>query len=317
MKGLKVIKPGPLSLLQDVGRYGWRHLGVSTSGPMDRQAAAWSNHLLENSYGSPVLEIALGGVELEAQVDTWLALTGAPLGATVDGQTVPAWSRFCMKAGQRLQLGFAQAGQRAYLGVVGGFRGKAVLGSVATHRREGLGGLNGDGQALQADDILVCSPGLEAFDKALGAASRFIPDYRESPVLRLVVGGDGEAFAVEQRDRFFGSSWRISPQADRMGIRLQGDAPLAAPVRQWSLGVLAGAVQVPPEGQPIVLMADCQTMGGYPVLGFVHPLDLCRLAQCPAHHEVRFRPIELEEAQGDLKRFYRFFKHHEMNLCAD
>jgi allophanate hydrolase subunit 2 len=101
-----------------------------------------------------------------------------------------------------------------------------------------------------------------------------------------------------------------------MGIRLHGDVPLEPPCRTWSLGVLAGAVQVPPEGQPIVLMADCQTMGGYPILGFVHPLDLGRLAQCPPHHELRFVPVELGTVQKELRQFYRFFKNGESSLCA-
>lgn len=92
-----------------------------------------------------------------------------------------------------------------------------------------------------------------------------------------------------------------------MGIRLAGEVPLAPPRRQWSLGVVTGAIQVPPDGQPIVLMADRQTMGGYPLLGFIHPLDLARLAQCPAHHEVRFAPVELAEAQAEWRRFLAFF----------
>ncbi|TWI54807.1 biotin-dependent carboxylase-like uncharacterized protein [Pseudomonas duriflava] len=313
--GLKIIKPGPLSLLQDPGRFGWRHLGVSVSGPIDLQAAAWANHLLDNRWEAPLLEIALGGVELEAEVDTWLALTGAPMGALLDGRPVPAWSRFSIKAGQTLKLGFAQSGQRAYLAVCGGITATPILGSVATHRRDGLGGLQHNGQPLKAGDHLPCIAAPDAFDQTRGAAGRFIPDYREAPRVRLIIGGDGERFGPEQQARFFENTWHVQPQSDRMGIRLSGKVPLVPPTRQWSLGVLAGTVQVPPQGQPIVLMADCQTMGGYPVLGFVHPLDLGRLAQCPAHHAVHFIPAELGTVQAELRQFYSFFKNHALGLC--
>ena len=126
-------------------------------------------------------------------------------------------------------------------------------------------------------------------------------------LVELARGGDAEAFGPAQQQAFFTQPWRISPQSDRMGIRLAGDVCLAPPRRQWSLGVVTGAIQVPPDGQPIVLMADRQTMGGYPLLGFIHPLDLARLAQCPAHHQVRFAPVQLAQAQAEWRRFLAFF----------
>ncbi|WKN23260.1 biotin-dependent carboxyltransferase family protein [Azotobacter vinelandii] len=306
MTGLAVIRPGPFSLLQDAGRLGWQHLGVSPAGPLDIQAAAWANRLLDNPRGTPLVEIALGGMELESALDTWVALCGAELDIRLDGAPRPNWSRFALRAGQRLSLGFARSGQRAYLAVAGGFRAAPVLGSVATQEREGLGGLHGDGRPLCAGDFLPCVPAVLP-----GAASvpwRFVPDYRAEPCLRVMLGGDAGDFSVADRQRFFARPWRLSPQSDRMGTRLSGE-PLRAPVRQWSLGVTAGAIQVPPDGQPIVLMADRQTMGGYPILGWVHPLDLGLLAQCPAHREVRFERVKLGGMQEDMREFYRFFGH--------
>ncbi|GAB3369455.1 5-oxoprolinase subunit C family protein [Azotobacter armeniacus] len=304
MKGLAVIRPGPLSLVQDAGRLGWQHLGVSPAGPLDVHAAAWANRLLDNPWGTPLLEIALGGVELESTLDTWVALCGAELAITVDGAPRPNWSRFALRAGQRLSLGFARSGQRAYLAVAGGFRAGAVLGSVATQGREGLGGLHEDGQPLRAGDLLPCAPASRS-----GAASvpwRFVPDYRAEVCLRVMLGGDAGDFSVAGRQHFFARVWRLSPQSDRMGARLLGE-PLQAPTRQWSLGVVTGAIQVPPDGQPIVLLADRQTMGGYPILGWVHPLDLGLLAQCPAHRTVRFKRVKLKVVQEELRGFYRFF----------
>ena len=122
MTGLQVLQPGPLSLLQDGGRFGFQHLGVSPAGPLDWPAAAWANRLLGNPWGTPLLEVALGGVILSSQVDTWLAVCGADVPISVEGQPRASWSRFALRAGQQLQLGFARSGQRAYLAVAGGFR---------------------------------------------------------------------------------------------------------------------------------------------------------------------------------------------------
>ncbi len=304
MSGFVVIKPGPLSLLQDAGRMGWQQCGVSPGGPLDRHAAAWANRLLGNPWGTPLLEIALGGVELESQVDTWVALCGADLPIERDGEPQALWTRFPVRAGQRLSLGFARSGQRAYLAVADGFRAEPVLGSVATQVREGLGGLRGDGSALQAGDVLHCSPATRP--GVVSVPWPYRPDYREPPILRVILGGDAPLFAEAERAAFFRREWRLSPQSDRMGARLLGE-PLHAPARQWSLGIATGTIQVPPDGQPIILMVDRQTMGGYPILGWVHPLDLDRLAQCPAHTPLRFAEIDLDDAQAELRTFYRFF----------
>ena len=309
MSGLQVLQPGPLSLLQDGGRAAWQHLGVSPAGPLDLPAAAWANRLLGNPWGTPLLEVALGGVILSSQVDTWLAVCGADVPISVEGQPRASWSRFALRAGQQLQLGFARSGQRAYLAVAGGFRAPLLLGSVATQQREGLGGLHGDGRALQVGDWLTCSPA-----QLPGVASvpwRYLPDYQQRPLLRVITGGDALSFSEDQLQHFFAQHWRLNPQSNRMGARLSG-APLVAaeglPARPWSQGVSSGAIQVPGDGQPIILMADRQSMGGYPVLGWLHPLDLGRLAQVPAHHEVAFTAVCLSDAQAELRDFYQFFR---------
>lgn len=311
MSGFAVLQPGPLSLLQDAGRLGWQHLGVSPGGPLDLHAAAWANRLLDNPWGAPLLEIALGGVHLHCQVDTWVAVCGAELAIQVDGVPRANWSRFAVRAGQQVQLGYARSGQRAYLAVPGGFHGDAQLGSVATQQRDGLGGLHGDGRALQTGDWLACTAA-----RLPGVASvpwPYVPDYRARPLLRVITGGDALSFSEDQLQAFFAQPWRLSPQSDRMGARLCGAAltvPQLAPARQWSQGVSTGAIQVPGDGLPIILMADRQTMGGYPVLGWLHPLDLARLAQCPAHHELRFTAVSLSDAQDELREFYRFFRQY-------
>nr|WP_215731034.1 biotin-dependent carboxyltransferase family protein [Pseudomonas lalucatii] len=303
---MRVLRPGPLSLLQDGGRHGWQHLGVSPAGPLDRQAAAWANRLLDNPWGTPLLEITLGHVELESEVETWLALTGADVAASLDGRPLPPWSRFAIGVGQRLELGYARSGLRAYLAVAGGFRATAVLGSVSTQVREGLGGVHGGGEPLRAGDLLACRAA--GLPRGLGVPWRYRPDYRATPLLRVITGGDAGRFDERQLQAFFARTWQLSPQSDRMGARLLGEA-LQPPRGQWSQGVARGAIQVPADGLPIILQADHQTMGGYPVLGWLHPLDLDRLAQCAPRHLLRFTPVSLADAQAELRVFYRFFGH--------
>ena len=264
---------------------------------------------LGNAWGAPLLEVALGGVQLHCQVDTWLAVCGAELAIQVDGVPRANWSRFAVRAGQQVQLGYARSGQRAYLAVAGGFHGRAQLGSVATQQRDGLGGLHGDGRPLQAGDWLACTAA-----QLPGVASvpwPYVPDYHARPLLRVITGGDALSFSEDQLQAFFAQPWQLSPHSNRMGARLCGAAltvPTLAPARQWSQGVSTGAIQVPGDGQPIILLADRQTMGGYPLLGWLHPLDLARLAQCPAHHELRFTAVSLSDAQDELLTFYRFFR---------
>jgi biotin-dependent carboxylase-like uncharacterized protein len=306
MSCLLVVRAGPQSLLLDGGRPGWQHLGVSPGGPQDLHAAAWANRLLDNPPGTPLLEIALGDVELHSRADTWLALTGADVPLSVDGRVLSGWSRFAVRAGQRIHLGYARSGQRAYLAVADGFRAAPLLGSVSTQLREGLGGLDGRGSKLVAGDELPC--GSAHFACAASVPWPHLPDYRAAPLLRVITGGDAVEFSEAALATFFEQSWQLSPQSDRMGARLQGEA-VPAPPRQWSLGVARGAIQVPPDGQPIILQADRQTMGGYPILGWLHPLDQWRLAQCPAQQKLRFTQVSVSNAQADLREFYRFFNN--------
>ena len=308
MSGFEVLRPGPQTLLQDGGRTGWQHLGVSPAGPADMHAAAWANRLLNNPWGYPLLEVALGGLSLHCSSDTWVSVTGADMPISLDGYPQMNWSRFAVRAGQHLQLGHARSGQRAYLAVAGGFFAQRQLGSVATQHREGLGGLHGDGQTLQSGDELNCQPA--NLPIAASVPWVFIPDYSLEPRLRVIVGGDARLFAGEQLQGFLQHAWRISPHSDRMGARLYGAAlsvPALPASRQWSQGVCTGAIQVPDDGQPIVLMADRQTMGGYPVIGWVHPLDLGLLAQSPAHQSIHFVQTQLTQVQTELHAFYRFF----------
>lgn len=304
MSGLSVLNAGPLTLLQDAGRFAFQHLGVSPSGPMDVHAAAWANHLLGNAWGTPLLEITLGGLVLQAQLDTGIALCGPELPLWLDDEPMPLWQSFVLRKGQTLKLGYARSGLRLYLAVLGGFTAKAQLGSVATQRREGLGGLQGGGVAVEQGDVLPCAAA--SLVSKTSVPQGYIPSYKPTEPIRVVFAEGETGFDLYSQQKFCDQAWLISPQSDRMGIRLQGLA-LSAARPTWSTPVVTGSIQVPPDGQPIVLAADRQTLGGYPVLGWLSPLDLGRLAQLPARSSVCFQKVHLEEVQQELRAFYRFF----------
>jgi len=301
---LRVIKPGILALPQDGGRRGLLHTGLTQGGPLDLHAWAWANRLLDNPWGAGTLEIAFGGLELLAEADLWLSLTGADLSARIDDAPLAPWQSFLLRRNQRLRLGHPRRGLRAYLGVAGGF---AIDGPTVA--REGLGGLHGDGRPLATGDRLPCTPGLKARARSVPPAYR--PDYTAPLTLRLIPGAQFETFTATARAHLFGQAWRLSPRSDRMGARLEGP-PLAAPTGLVSEGIALGALQVPPDGQPIVLLNDRQTLGGYPKLGAIHPLDLAALAQRQPGTLLRIQLCPLQEAQAEMRAFLRFFRSRTM-----
>lgn len=310
-KGLRVVNAGILSLTQDLGRFGYQHLGLAPGGAADEHAFLWANRLLGNSPNSPALEICLGGLHLEAELATRVALTGADAQAALNGQRLAAWQTVDLKAGDRLKFGHPQSGVRSYLAVQGGFHVTPSFGSVATVMREGIGGLDGAGSALKKADRLL-------FAQASGGHSTpghlpkrvppaYLPDYSETPVLRVIEGHQAMLFEKKQLEVFYSSDYLINSQSDRMGARLTGPSLTPREEGIISEGTSFGAIQVPPDGQPIVLLKDRQTIGGYPKLGTVFALDAFALAQRQPNTQVRFEPMDLNQAQQLLSRFYDFF----------
>ncbi|UTW12216.1 biotin-dependent carboxyltransferase family protein [Marinobacterium rhizophilum] len=303
----EVIRPGFLALLQDYGRYGMQHLGMATGGPLDEHAFVWANRLLGNHYNSATLEITLGQVRLRALQGTRIAITGADLGACINDQPIVPWCSYRVEAGDSLSFAGARTGVRAYLAVSGGFEAPLRYGSCATVVREGCGGLHGDGQRLQAGDRL----GMRLKNAGQGALQqvppRFVPDYGAPLCLRLLPGYQYDQFDAEQLERLFGSDYRVSPDSDRMGYRLAGPAIQSGLDGIISEGIAFGAVQIPGDGQPIVLLRDRQTIGGYPKVGCVAALDAAQLAQRAPGALVRFRRGDLREVETQRQAFNRFF----------
>lgn len=298
---IKVKRNAGLCLLQDGGRWGFRHLGVSISGPMDRSSFRWANWLLGNDANAAVVEITLGQTELEVTQPGQLVVTGADLAATLNGKSLELWSPFTVKEGDELLFTKPMNGLRAYLAVTGGWKAPSTLGSCSTHMRENLGGLCGEGLPLAQGDTLDSVGGDENILRSMPAW--LIPDFNADYQYAVIPGFQFSDFAFGEREKLFNLDFKLSKDCDRMGYRLNGSEICASNQSLISEPVLPGAMQVPPDGQPIVLMADCQTLGGYPKLGRVFSLDLDRLSQQLPGKQINFRKISLHEAQNRAENF--------------
>jgi biotin-dependent carboxylase-like uncharacterized protein len=288
MSALLIESSTPLCLLQDAGRFGVRHLGVTQGGALDWVSMSWANRLLNNALDATVIEITLGSLTLLAEDDCCLALAGADLGAMLDDRPIQPWRSFFVGKGQRLRFSQPQLGARAYLAAPGGFDAPKVLGSCASVGREELGGLDGLGKALAKGDRLSYS-GSAFVLRAL--TEQQIPDFHDAAPLDVVLGAQIGEFSGLSLFDVFNNDWTLDSRADRMGIRLLGPELIYQGAPMISEGIPLGAIQVPPDGQPIVLLNDRQTIGGYPRLGALTPLSLARLAQRLPGSTLRLRPI--------------------------
>ena len=311
---IAVLEPGLLTTVQDLGRRGHERDGVPGGGAMDAFALRAANLLVGNGEGEAGLEITLGGPTLRFERAALIALGGAELRAEADGAEIPAWHAARVPAGTVLSFRGPGSGCRAYLAIAGGIDLPRVLGSRSTFLRAGIGGL--EGRALRRGDTLPLgapSPLAERIAAAIepgaggatvahtGVGVALRPDYAERPTVALMPGAHTDALSPGSRVRLFGSGLRVSPESDRMGYRLEGAVlELRAPMEILSEPVAFGTVQLPPDGRPIVLMADRQTTGGYPRIGEVATVDLPLLAQLKPGDSLCFRPCSVDEAQARL-----------------
>lgn len=302
---LHILRPGPLSLIQDWGRHGCQHWGMSPGGPLDEQAFLWANKLLENPAHAAMLEITLGPFSLRAGKACQIALTGAEMQAQRNGEPLENWSSHYLHAGDQLELRLASSGLRGYLAVAGGLQVPGKHGSCATVVREKLGGLNGLGRPLQANDELPIKTLPQQQRRSVPPA--YQPDYQQTLSLRLIPAYQWHAFDVAQRNCLLKSEFEVSTEADRMGYRLSGP-PVAPPAGGLiSEGIAYGAVQIPPDGQPIVLLRDRQTIGGYPKLGCIASADAAQLAQRRPGQAVRFTIGDLDRVSAETQTHQQFF----------
>ena len=294
-QGFKVIQPGILSLLQDAGRFGQHGIGLTNGGPLDKYSFDWANRLCGNETNACAIEASIGGLQLKAEVDTQIALTGGDAPLTINGKPAAAWQTHLIKSGDTVALGFAQTNLRHYLAVKGGFQIEPMFGSCSTVAREKLGGLNG--AVLEAGNNLPCLRTAESDTQALTADKALRPDYSGDVTLRVILGYQQAAFSHVEKARFFNHEFELSDKCDRMGFRLNGPEIKSGISGMLSEGICFGAIQIPADGQPIVLLNDRQTIGGYPKMGAVFSLDIPKLTQRMPGTKVRFEAITIDEAQ--------------------
>ena len=288
----EVIAPGALTTVQDSGRAGWRHLGVSRAGALDPDAAELANRLLGNDPDAAVLELTLQGPTLKLAEPARIAIVGASVAATSNGHNLPTQRPLTVPAGV-LKLGGLRNGVRAWLSVAGGFDLPMILGSRSTDLRGGFGGK--EGRALRAGDLLPLGKSPPRADATPHSAAWWIGandyDCGIAHPLRYVSSGHPTAAALAER------AWSVSADANRQGIRLRGEPLPSVSHHNVSEPVAVGCIQLPADGQPIILLADAQTVGGYARLGYVIAADLPRLAQAGPGAVLAFTAIGANEAR--------------------
>lgn len=292
MSSIEVVSPGPLTTIQDLGRSGWGHIGVPRSGAADRPALVLANQLVGNVDGAAALETTLTGPRLRFEAGAVVALTGATVEALAGDRPVPMNAAFTVAADEVLKVGTAQAGLRTYVAFAGGIDAPLTMGSAATDTLTGIGPA-----ALQRGDVLKLLGGRASSAPApvplLSATAPQAAPIRVGPprhALVVVLGPRDDWFTSAAIDQLLSERFTVTPASNRIGLRLEGPTLQRARAGELpSEGMVPGAIQVPPSGQPILLLADHPTTGGYPVIAVVVEHDLSAAAQLRPGQQVRFR----------------------------
>lgn len=302
--GIEVLRPGLLTSVQDLGRPGLAHLGVAPGGAADAVSLRIGNLLVGNPETAAGLEMTLVGPTLRFAAHALVALTGADLAPRLGGQALPTWQPVVVRAGQVLEVGPTRQGARAYLALRGGIAVPPALGSAATHLAAGFGGLAG--RMLRAGDTLAGGPpALQTRRWRAAAEPARVHALLAGDVLRVTSGAHARTFPPEALDALTSTSWTVSPRSDRTGVRFQGPALAPGTATLLTEGVPTGALQVPPDGLPILMLADHPTTGGYPQLACVIAADLHRLGQLAPGQTVRLALVTDDDAAAALAAIER------------
>ena len=288
------LKPGLQTTVQDFGRPGLRHLGVPQSGAADRISLALANANIGNPLNAPALECTFTGPTLRFERATTFALAGADMSATLNDAPVYYYRSHHAKAGDVLKLNAAITGTRTYIAIAGGIAGEDFLGSVSTYLPAGLGGIAGralrEADELQRADIAIASP--------IDITASYRPVFGHDWILRACPGPEAAAFDPKTLSRFFSAPFMADQRGDRMGLRLTGEAVCSAdktPMK--SSTVFPGTVQCPPDGAPFLLLADAQTLGGYPRIAQIIEADINLAGQIRPGDKIWFRRVSTDEAR--------------------
>jgi antagonist of KipI len=295
---ITILDAGPQTTVQDLGRTGQMRHGIPPSGPVDRFAFVVANRLVGNPDGAAALECTLIGPRFEVDAAGAIAVTGADMPVTVNGAEAPRWATIALNAGDVVKLGPARAGVRSYVAFSGGLDVPLVLGSRSTYVRGRMGGL--EGRALRKGDALRTLPSGPVRPQRVEPDA--VPDYRSAQPIRLVLGPQDDRFTDAGIRALLDSPYEVLPQSDRMGARLRG--PRIEHARGHDIisdGIALGSVQVPGDGQPIVLLVDRQSTGGYTKLATVCSCDIGRVGQARPGQSLRFQAVGVAEAQRLLR----------------
>ena len=316
----QVLRAGPLASVQDLGRFGHRAIGVGSGGALDPFAARVANLLVGNEEAAALIEVTLGNFRIRFTDERVIAWCGGAFQAQIGQEKIPAGHAFLVRAGDELSANAPQIGCRMWLAISGGIDVPLVLGSRSTDMRAGFGGL--DGRALRDGDDLPLGE-MSAMNRARAKALRdeslsswsaqreWTSTAARYPILRIVRGVDWTRFDASVHQALTSEKFTVTPEADRMGVRLDGPELKRKETGDLlSEAVSPGTIQVPPNGKPILLLGDCQTIGGYPKIAHVITVDLPIAAQLRTGDEVQFQETSLSEAhslllqrEGDLDRF--------------
>ncbi|MGJ8581759.1 MAG: biotin-dependent carboxyltransferase family protein [Psychromonas sp.] len=302
---LHIKQAGVLSLLQDLGRYGHQDVGITSGGAMDSHAFHWANKLLDNPVNAAQIEITMGPFQAYFREDTHFSICGADVEVKLNGQSISTWRSWQAKQGDLLELGYPKKGLRSYLAVAGGFRIAETLGSVSCVLRDHLGGIDQQGHQLNNGELVPYQPTRRHYTRAV--PTQFIPTFEKTIKLGVLPTYQFHEFSESARTTFFNESYTVTPEMDRMGYRLKG-TPIEVKKQHFiSEGIALGAIQIPANGQPIVLMRDRQTIGGYPKIGCVCQRDLKQLSQATPGTQIQFFEQDLYQAEAELQQTQQYF----------
>ena len=299
---LTIRKGGMQTTVQDLGRTGFQKYGVIAAGAMDPYALRMANLLVGNEENSAALEVTMIGPKLHFAEPAIISICGGNLSPQLDGKAVKSWRSIVVAKGQTLTFGKPQSGSRCYIAVAGGIDVPKVMDSRSTYLRAKLGGYQG--RALESGDQLALCEATATPKSAAETGSWFgpSPPYSSEPVIRITKGRQFELFSQKSRDHFLSETFSVNSQSDRMGYRLDGSRLALDKAQEMvSEAVVFGSIQVPTDGNPIILMADRQTAGGYPKIAEVITVDLPLISQLKPGDRLRFTEVSIEEAQRLLR----------------
>lgn len=302
---IRVAKPGFSTTIQDLGRYGYAHLGVSPAGAADPLSFRIANLLVGNDENAPALEMTLLGATLQFEESAVIALTGASCECKAGSAQVPGYAAFDVPAGAVLEWGSITDGARRYLSIQGGFDVPQCMGSASTSVAGHFGGL--EGRRLRSGDVLHIRPHGPMRGRSLRPLA--LDEFRVPRPLRVTKGPQQGWFSADAFEKLFSSAYLVSEQSDRSGLRLKGEPVRPRePSELLTEGVPLGAIQVPQDGQPIILFVDQQTTGGYPKMANVIASDMHRVGQLRPRDELRFAEVSITEAIEMLRRQERWLR---------